>query len=297
MFNSAPTDVLLFDSDGVALARFARGGDHPLESVTTLRTGDAFAPAPVTPSVARPAALTEPLRRMRGEGKVADRAWVLLPDSWFRMNLIEVDELPSRAEEAEEMVRWAIRRTLPLAPESLRVGWTPLSREGTQRRVLVVSAIEETLAAIERALRDAGIDTAGIEAVGLNLWNALAAREPASTADRMLIHVRSGEFTTAVFRGSDPVFLRSRNLTGERSVANEIRLSASYLRESVQLGALERCYLAANTLDPEVETLVRELFGVEPTRVRLQDYVTRSGAGSTQGLETELVAARGVFAA
>lgn len=297
MFNSSPTDVLLLESDGLVLARFARGGAHPLSSVIPLRMEGAFEQAAVTPRVASAQSLTAPLRRLRDEGKVGERAWLLLPDSWFRMNIIEIDELPSNAAEAEAIVRWSIRRTLPIAPDALRVGWVPLSRSGEKRRVLVVSAIEESLAGIEAALRTAGIETAGIESIGLNLWNTITDREPATATDRMLIHVRRDEFTTAVFRGNEPLFLRSRNLSGERSVANEIRLSASYLRDSVQLGQLERCYLAANDLDPEVETLVRELFGVEPTRVRLNDYVHRVGAGSTQSFETELIAARGVFAA
>lgn len=297
MFSSAPTDVLLLESDGLVLARFARTKPQPLAGVTPLRIDGAFEPSVVTPRVANADALAAPLRRLRDEGKIGDRAWVLLPDSWFRMNIVEVDELPSKQEEAEDVVRWSIRRTLPLAPDSLRIAWIPLSRNGDRRRVLVLSAIEESLAAIEGALRKGGIDTAGIESIGLNLWNTITDREPASATDRMLIHVRRDEFTTAVFRGAEPLFLRSRNLSGERSVANEMRLSASYLRESVQLGEIERCYLAANELDPEVETLLTELFGVSPTRVRLNDYVHRSGAGSTQPFETELIAARGVFAA
>lgn len=298
MFSSAPRDVLVLDSTSLTLARFGRGSGYPLTRVAgTAVAEETFAVAPVTPGLGAPDTLTEAVRRLRSEAGGFDRAWVLLPDSWFRLNLIDVDDLPSKRSEAEEIVRWSLRRTLPIPADTLRVGWTTLSREGARRRLLVVSAIEETLDRIERALRSAGVETAGIEPVGLNVWNSIVEREAPSSGERLFLHVRTGEFTTAVFRGTEPIFIRSRNLSGERSVTNEMRLSASYLRESVQLGEFETCYLAGNELDPSIPNLVRELFGVEPVMVRLDDYVTRTGPGGALRVESELIAARGVFAA
>lgn len=297
MLSSYPTDVLVLDASSALLARFARGGEHPLTRSARVSITGAFDPAPVTPALADPEKLVEAVRRLRSEAGAIDRAWVLLPDSWFRLNLIELDDLPAREDEANEIVRWSIRKTLPIPAEQMRVAWVPLSRDGTKRKVLVVSAREETLAQLEGSLRKAGVEVAAIESTGLNLWNAVSQREDTTAADRLLIHVREDEFTTALFRGNEPIFLRSRPLQGDRSIANEIKLSASYLRESVRLASVEACYLAGNAIDPAVLELARDLFAVEPTRITAASgYLARSAPGPISSTETELIAARGVFA-
>lgn len=293
MFNSTPTDVLVLDADSILLARFARSKDHALTRTARASVSGAFDASAVTPGLADPAKLEEAVRRLRAEAGSLDRAWLLLPDSWFRLNLIELDELPGREDEAREMIRWSIRRTLPIPAEQMRVGWLPLSRENSKKKFLVVSAREETLAAVESTFRKSGVEVAGIEATGLNLWNAVNQREAATTADRLLIHLRDDEFTTGLFRGNEPLFLRSRPLHGDRSVVNEIRLSASYLKESVRVEKVESCFVAGNRVDQGVLDLTQELFGVTPRRVKAAELL---GAPLPPGAsETEIIAARGVF--
>lgn len=295
MLNSTPTDVIVLDYDSALLARFGRSAGHPLNRTARASIRDAFREAPVTPALADESKLIEAVRRLKGEAGSLERAWILLPDSWFRLNLIEVADLPSGEAEALEVVRWSIRKTLPISADDVRMRWVSLSREDGRQRVLVVSAIEASLAAIERAMRSAGVEVSGIESTGLNLWNAITEREAATGADRILIHVRADEFTTAVFRGTEPVFIRSRNLSGERTLAGEIRLSASYLRESARISAVENCYLAGEGIDPSVADLARDMFGVEPLRINARDYLSIAGA-SADSQKIELVAARGVFA-
>src|SRR6266545_1439802 len=131
---------------------------------------------------------------------------------------------------------------------SLRLPYEVLSR-GAQVKVLVLSAVEKTLVDLERLFGTAGIDLVLIEPIGLNIWNAITFREPATTRDRLFFYVRERDFTTAAFRGAQPLFIRSRNLNGERSLAQEIKLSASYLRDTLQTAEIENCYLVGNDVD------------------------------------------------
>ena len=209
---------------------------------------------------------------------------------------IEDDEAQPVAEdpdEADQIVRWSLKRTIPLDPSALRVSWLALAK-APQVKVLAVSAVEKTLAAIEQAFNAVGVETVLIEPAGLNIWNAVAVREPVTTRDRIFMYVRENDFTTAVFRGTIPLFIRSRNLTAERTMEQEIRLSASYIRDTFQATSIENCYLAGNGFIQPLADIVHSEFSAPVRIVTLRD-VTEGTPDNVAGFDAELTACAGVF--
>jgi type IV pilus assembly protein PilM len=295
MARTFPPDVLVIDTDAIVHARFGRGKKNPrlVQTKAYRLAADTFAPSMVTPQLANEAALAETLRRLRNETGRWDKVSLLLPDSWFRINIVDLPSLPAKEADALDVVRWSLKKTLPIPPEQLRVAFTVLSREGQGAKVMVLSALEATLAAIERVLGAAGLDIVLIEPLGLNIWNAITVREGESTADRLFLYVRDTDFTTAVFRGSQPLFIRSRNLSSERTVEQEIRLSANYLRDSLAVDSFAQCYVAGRGGAAVHETLASE-FNTQVRPVELRDYVEDAPA-ETYGLDAELAACSGVF--
>lgn len=295
MPRSFPPDVVLIDTDALVHARFGRGksGMRLVQAKPYRLAADTFTASTVTPQLSNESALAETLRRLRNETGRWDKVSLLLPDSWFRINLIDLPSLPERDVEAMDVVRWSLKKTLPIAPEQLRVTYSVLSREGSAARVLVLSALEATLAGIEKVFNAAGLDVVLIEPIGLNIWNAITVREAETTADRLFLYVREGEFTTAVFRGAQPLFIRSRNLTSERAVEQEIRLSASYLRDTLAVESFANCYVAGIGGAAVHETLASE-FDTQVRPVVLRDYVAEFPA-DTYNLDAELTACAGVF--
>jgi Tfp pilus assembly PilM family ATPase len=297
MARAYPSDVVVIDTDGLLHARLSAGNKtaRVLYGRTYRLPEGTFAPAVVTPSLADEGAIAEVLRRMKLESGRLEKVSVLLPDPWFRMNLIELPPLSDRPEEAKHAVRWSLRRTLPIPPETLRVAWETIGRNGTNVKLFVLSAVEATLEALERVFAAAGIEIVLIEPVGLNIWNALTVREETTTADRIFFFIRDNDFTTAVFRGPQPLFIRSRNLSGDRTLQQEIRLSATYLRDTLQTGSVSRCYIAGNHVSEDVSREVEQEFGAPVTPVNLRDFVERVPS-EVAGVEAELTACTGVFA-
>ena len=295
MARSFPPDIVIIDTDAIVHARFGRGktGMRLVQAKPYRLPADTFTPSMVTPQLANEPALAETLRRLRNETGRWDKVSLLLPDSWFRITIVDLPSLPHAEDEALDVVRWSLKRTLPIAPEQLRVTYTVLSREGSGAKVLVLSALEATLAGLEKVFAAAGLDVVLIEPLGINIWNAIAVREAETTADRLFLYVRETDFTTAVFRGAQPLFIRSRNLSGERSVEQEIRLSASYLRDTLAVETFENCYVAGVGGSAIHETLASE-FNTNVRSVVLRDYVEDSPA-DLQNLDAELTACTGVF--
>jgi hypothetical protein len=296
MARSFPPDVIVLDSDGLVHARLVRGRKDPqVQQVKAYRLPpETFTPAVVTPELANEAAVSEVLRRLKIEAGRIKQVSVLLPDSWFRMNLFEVQSLPDRPNEADAMIRWSLKRTMPIDPATLRISYDVVTRNGDSPKVFVVSAAEKTLQAIERVFAAADIEVVLIEPVGLNIWNAVAVREQATTRDRVFFYIRDGDFTTAVFRGSQPLFIRSRNLNSQRTLQQEIKLSASYLRDTLRTQSVEQCYLAGNHVNGELSAEISAEFGAPVRRVALRDVVEQAPSEAAP-FEAELTACTGVF--
>jgi Tfp pilus assembly PilM family ATPase len=299
MARSSPPDVLVLDSDRLLHARIARGRKNPqvVEAQTYAVREGVFTPAVVTPELADPSGLAEAVDRMRMESRRWDRASLLLPDSWFRINLVDLPSLPERGEEALHAVRWGLKRTLPIPPESLRIAWEVLYKSATGLKVLVIVAVEKTLAAIESVFTAAGIEIVIVEPLGLNIWNAITAREVSTSSDRLFVYVRDGDFTTALFRGSQPMFVRSRNLTAQRTLQQEIRLSAGYLRDTVETLSIERAYVAGRDEGGQIQTALEAEFSAPVVPVLLSDFIARVPPDLPPSLDAELTACTGVFTA
>ncbi|HEX7150728.1 MAG TPA: hypothetical protein VF618_04500 [Thermoanaerobaculia bacterium] len=298
MARTYPSDVIVLDSNTLLHARLGRGKSGPsiAQAKEYRLAANTFTTAVVTPELTNEASLAETLKRLRNETGRWDKASVLLPDSWFRINIVDLPALPSNPNEALETVRWSLKRSLPIAPESMRVAYEVLSRGNGGAKVFVLSAVEKTLADVERVFTRAGIEVVLIEPVGLNIWNAIAVRENETAKDRLFVYVRDTDFTTAVFRGSQPVFIRSRNLNAERTVQQELRLSATYLRDTLSAHQFEQCYLAGNRIDSEVSDALAAEFDAPVRRIQLRDFV-EAAAIDLSGADAELTACTGVFTA
>ncbi|HUP50313.1 MAG TPA: hypothetical protein VNA04_16165 [Thermoanaerobaculia bacterium] len=296
MARTYPPDVVVLDTDGLLHARLNAGkkGAQITHGRTYRLPAGTFTDAVVTPELANEAAFADVLRRMKIDSGRMEKVSVLLPDAWFRMNLVELPPLSDRPEEALHAVRWSLRRTLPIPPETLRVAWEVLGKSGTNVKLLVLSAVDATLAAVERGFGAAGMDVVLIEPVGLNIWNAVTVREASTGRDRLFFYIRENDFTTAVFRGPEPLFIRSRNLSGERTLQQEIRLSASYLRDTMQAVSVERCYVAGNSIGDELHGELEAEFGAPVSPVLLRDFVERLPSDLGE-VEAELTACTGVF--
>ncbi|HWW60790.1 MAG TPA: hypothetical protein VN181_05420, partial [Thermoanaerobaculia bacterium] len=108
-----PPDVIVLDSTSLVHARLAPAKPGlRLEHAKSYRlAADTFTSSVVTPELTNEASLADTLRRLRTETGKWDRASVLLPDSWFRINIVDLPALPDRPAEAMEVVRWSLKRT------------------------------------------------------------------------------------------------------------------------------------------------------------------------------------------
>ena len=137
----------------------AHAGDGNIIDVSSVRALPAGA---ITPSLtgtnianreAVKAALAEAMALLGGRGR---DVIMVLPDAACRVVLLDFDTLPDKRDEADVVVRFRLKKSLPFDIERSRVSW---QTQRTNDKLMVVAAV--TLGTIleeyESALRDVGV--------------------------------------------------------------------------------------------------------------------------------------------
>lgn len=262
--------------DAVLVSRLARRGrQHHLagHARVELEPG-VFRPALLQPAIGNPrklvGAVQEALRSAGAEN--ATRISVALPDTMARALLVDVQDLPSARSQADEMIRWRIKKSLPFRPEDTRLSWQVLGPfEDGRMHVLVAVAPDSGVRPLEQLLESVGLRVGLVDLATFNLCNALrlagqlvAARE----GDLAVLNAVRGYFSVMILRGERLIFYRSKgyhvqdSFQGEESlrvVGRELRTTLSYYEEHLLGdGIREVLVRTGGGLDPNgfVETVL-----------------------------------------
>ena len=180
------------------------------------------------------------------------RGWVqvALPDPVFSLRTLVSDELPAKREEAQQFLRWQMRELLPFPVEEGRLDFLPLGagQDGRARAVCLI-ARDRILAEYEQALKEAGLQSALLDARSISLAYAASGALQAETAG--LLAIGKTWTTLLILREGRPRFWRTLHEGAEAWTGDErLRLfrevadSLTFCRESDGLEAVEEVALA-----------------------------------------------------
>lgn len=145
----------------------------------------------------------------------------VLPDAAVRVVLLDFETLPEKQEEAESVVRFRLRKSLPFDVDKATVSYQAQSAHGITRVVAAV-ALKSVLDDYESAFREAGF------APGVVMPSMLAALGSAS-AERATLVVKVDARTTSIAILDQKQLLLFRTLENTRGVT----ISGEQLAEDV----------------------------------------------------------------
>ena len=189
-------------------------------------------------------ALSALLRRLE---KVPQQGSLVAPNAWVRSVVVDAEAVPRNRQEAEEVVRWRLKKILPCRPEEVRLDF---ASGGGNGRILVVLALDKPLAAVEETFAAAGVGLGRIEPAVL----ALSALLPASTAPVLLAAVEDRALAMAVLAGGKPVLVRHKPLPSDSARAEifihrEMSRTLTYARDQENLSGPVTVWLASDGVD------------------------------------------------
>ncbi|MCU0291889.1 MAG: hypothetical protein MUF10_07835 [Thermoanaerobaculaceae bacterium] len=163
-----PSVVSLGDTE-IALALLSRRRDALLRVEEVPVESECFRQGPVGLLAVDRALLAAAVGRLvQRVGKLPVRGTVVLPTAWVRCVQVETGGLPRQRREAEDVIRWRLKKLLPCRPEEVRIDFLPAGGDG---RVMVALALDHPLSLVEDALAAAGMKVGRIEPTVLAVTN------------------------------------------------------------------------------------------------------------------------------
>lgn len=206
---------------------------------------------------------------------VPKRASLVLPDAWLRLAFVEVAELPDRADQRLEILRFKLKRLVPYRVEDLRlsaVEVTPLDDQDEQMRLLLGFGGEMLIHQLEEAFAAHGVTLGAITNSTLAVLSGL---ESIVSPDILgcLVAVGEDAYTVSFFLDGEPRLYRYKSLDGGgvfgASVARDLRLTASFI-DRYFADTPRRAFLAAPAeLEPAWLGWMADELGIDPEPLRL----------------------------
>jgi len=259
-----PNTGWLLDNDlGVVLHRDSKGELHCAAEALDAAT---FEVGPVGLQAVDEEALKAVLARLKGAAEGARTAAIIVPTGWLRSYLIAADRLPRKQDELLDVVRWRLKKLLPIPPTEFRISVVRLPETDGQRHVLCMVGIERAMAAIESSFQEVGVEP------GLITTRLFAVVPREAPVDQPTLVIQHEEAFLSLLLLSDgvPRLLRTKPLPvvidGDETVIREIGLTLGYIRESLGFDTdIEVRLTVANAdLDAEMRSWLEQREGLVP---------------------------------
>lgn len=261
----APPHAFAAFADHLAYGRLSSGRDALLKVAAVPLPSPWFQLGPVGVLQIERAGLEAALGTLLARLDKAPRhASLTLPDAWMRALLVDVGVLPRQRQDAEEQLRWRLKKLLPCRPEDVRLDFLQVGDNG---RHLVLLALEKPLATLEDVFSGAGVRLGRVEPLVL----AVAALAP-TRGSGVVVAVQDRSLGVAVVSGGRLVLLREKVLPAsaaraEALLGQELTRSVEHL-QAVESGALS-VWLAAE--DGWAEVVARWGAATSGVTVRVLD--------------------------
>ena len=260
-----------------------------------------FADGPLGGPVQDPALLNETIGPFIKslEGNVRE-ASLILPDAWLRLLFTEIEELPVKAAQQDEVVRFKMRRLVPFRIEDLRVAWNEVSALPGQEapiRLLVGFAIEALIVELERSFAAQGVYLGQVTNASLASLAALGQRIPPGEL-AALVTVDPETYTIAYVRHGEPLLYRYKSLgdlpesARDAAIRRDLHLTRSFVESHLPDVALSRLVLAtAPSVDPMIWTAwLEETLEVRAEAVGMEHLPLARGRTDLPWQETAILA-------
>lgn len=189
--------------------------------------------------------VVEAAKRVLGQIGRPRRIGLVLGDPVAKISLVKLQQVPARATDLEQIIRWQVRKTAPFPIEEAQVSYAAAQRSEEGQEFVVTLARRDVVLEYERACADAGAHAGIVDVSTMNVANAAMAGGAAAGGDWLLVNVAGDWASIAVFRGPHLVFFRTRGADGEGTIGDLVHQTAMYYEDRLQGTGLKRALLCA----------------------------------------------------
>jgi Tfp pilus assembly PilM family ATPase len=214
------------------------------------------------------------------------RVALLMPDTAGRVSLVRFEQVPSRPDDLEQLVRWQVKKSAPFPVEDAAVTYMPAgpaAEGGTEFLVLV--ARRDVVRGYESVCEALDMHAGLVDFATLGVVNLCLASAPAGDGDWLLVHVRPEYTSVAIVRGGAVIFFRSLSGEDGDTLVDVVHQTTMYYQDRLGGTGFSRVLLTgvgrtAGTID-EVRRSLESRLGVAVQRIdasRTATFADRIGA-------------------
>jgi type IV pilus assembly protein PilM len=184
----------------------------------------------------------------------------ILPDASVRVLLMDFDVLPEKAAEAEPIIRFRLRKSVPFDADQAALSFQTYRKQGVVK-VLAAVTPREVLNEYESAFRSAGYEPGYVLPSTLAVLNAIEAGRPT-----LLVKSDGNFISVAIADANEVVFYRMLDVVPNRTgaaIADEVYPSIVFFEDNYS-AKIEHILLASNSDSADLKEALREQTGLRP---------------------------------
>ena len=201
------------------------------------------------------------------------RVALLLPDSIARVSLLPFEQVPARAADLDELIRWQLKKATPYPIEEAQVTHFVASTQGTSTTIAALVARRDVVAQYEGLVEGLGMHAGLVDLASLNVMNAVISAGAAPAADWLFVHLAAEATTLAILRGRDLMFYRHR-LADEEPLGALVHQTAMYHEDRLGGAAFSRIWFSGGGTDARAREEIATRLGVPAMIVDIRGAAT-----------------------
>jgi hypothetical protein len=245
-----PTTAWLLDNEVVAAVR--RDGDGAIHCAVEAMPPGVCEVGQVGLQLVDRNRLSAVLGDVQGRIDGARRAAVVVPTGWVRTQLFHFSELPRRQSELDQVVRWRLKKLLPVLPSELRVSATPQRAVDGQRPLLCMVGVERAIASLEASFSAVGVEP------GLITPRLFALGGGVNGGRQLVVQQEHGYLSLLLTVDDVPRLVRTKPLAGgggvEAAVLRELQLALRFVRADLAVSGEINVVVSAESMSVQDET-------------------------------------------
>jgi Tfp pilus assembly PilM family ATPase len=192
------------------------------------------------------------------------RIGLVIPDVVAKVSLVRFEQVPKRAQDLDQLVRWQVRKSAPFAIEDAQVTYVPGIHAADGQEYIVSLARRDVVQEYEGLCAEAGAHAGLIDLATFNVINVVLAGAGAPTADWLLVNIAADYASIALLRGPHLIVFRNRVADAEETLADLVHQTAMYYEDRLKGAGFARVILAgaaaaSATQSGNIEQLRRSL--------------------------------------
>lgn len=205
------------------------------------------------------------------------RVGLVVPDAVAKVSLVRFEQVPARAQDLTQLIRWQVRKAAPFPLEEAQVSFVEAGVVSGGREFLVAVAKREVVVEYEGLIAAAGAHAGVVDLSTFNVVNAvLVSTDVPQASDWLLINVDASDLASiAILRGPQIIFFRTRGAETDGTLADLVHQTAMYYEDRLQGGGFARAVICGASSDEVRRSLEQRLsLAVENVDIRVAAALT-----------------------